>query len=117
MQKHLDDRARNWQQHPTGFTFTLDITAGPSDDFKIAWHMYFADKPALQNLTAEGIEQVWVVWVGLGNGFPALYVHTSRKQVVVQSTDRRVRILPDLVAGTNWRMWREMTGSAAEHPK
>jgi hypothetical protein len=61
MQKHLDDRARNWQHHPTGFTFTLDITGGPSVDFEIAWHMYFADKPALQGLTAEGIEEVWVV--------------------------------------------------------
>ena len=29
MQKHLDDRANNWQQHPTGFTFTLNITRGP----------------------------------------------------------------------------------------
>ena len=102
MQKHLDDRACNWEQHPTGFTFTLDITGGPSIDFEIAWHMYFADKPALQRLTAEGIEQVWVVWVGMGNNFPALYVRTSRKEVVVQSITRRVEVLPELVSSIRW---------------
>ena len=64
--------------------------------------MYFADKPALQRLTAEGIKQVWVVWVGMGNNFPALYVRTSRKEVVVQSTTRRVEILPELVASIRW---------------
>ena len=104
MQKHLDDRARNGQRHPTGFTFTLDITGGHSVDFEVAWHMCFADKPALQHLTAEGVEQVWVVWVGMGNDFPALYVRTSTKEVVVQSTDRRVKILPDLVVSINWRV-------------
>ena len=32
-------------------------------------------------------------------------VRTSRKQgVVVQSNDRRIRILPDLVASINWRV-------------
>ena len=102
MQQHLEDRARNWQHHSTGFTFTLDITGGPSVDFEIAWHMYFADKPALQRLTAEGIEQVWVVWVGMGNNFPALYVRTSRKEVVLQSITRRVEILPELVASIRW---------------
>ena len=102
MQQHLDDRARNWQHHPTGFTFTLDITGGPSVDFKIAWHMYFADKPALQGLTAEGIEEVWVVWVGMEHNCPALYVRTSEREVVVQSAARRVAILPELVASIRW---------------
>ncbi len=104
MQKHLDDRARNWEQHPTGFTFTLDITGGPSVDFEIAWHMYFADKPALQGLTAEVIEEVWVVWVGMEHNCPALYVRTSEKEVVVQSAARRVAILPDLVASIRLSM-------------
>ena len=102
MQKHLDDRARNSEQHPTGFTCTLDITGGPSVDFKIAWHMYFADKPALQGLTAEGIEEVWVVWVGMEHNCPALYVRTSEREVVVQSGARRVEILPELVASIRW---------------
>jgi hypothetical protein len=102
MQQHLDDRARKWEQNPAGFTFTLDITGSPSDDFEIAWHMYFADKPALQGLTAEGIEQVWVVWVGMEHNCPALYVRTSEREVVVQSAARRMEILPELVASIRW---------------
>ena len=102
MQKHLEDRANNWEQHPTGFTFTLNITGGPSVEFATAWHMYFADKPELQRLTSEGIEQVWVVWVGKEHNCPALYVRTRDREVVVQNKDRKIEILPELVNSIRW---------------
>ena len=102
MQKNLDDRANNWQCHPTGLTFTLNITGGPTIDFEPAWHMYFANKPELQHLTAEGIVEVWVVWVGKEFNYPALYVRTSDREVVVQNKDRKIAILPELVDSIRW---------------
>ena len=59
-------------------------------------------KLALQGLTTEGIEEVWVVWVGMERNCPALYVRTSEREVVVQSEARRVAILPELVATIRW---------------
>ncbi len=64
--------------------------------------MYFADRPELQRFTAEGIEEVWVVWVGKEHNNPAIYVRTHDRQVVVQSKDRHIAILPELVDSIRW---------------
>ena len=53
---------------------------------------------------AEGIEEVWVVWVGMGPNCPALYVRTHDREVVVQSLARQVAILPDLLASIRWNV-------------
>ena len=72
--------------------------------------MYFADKPELQRLTAEGIEEVWVVWVGKEHNCPALYVRTHDRQVVAQSKDRQIAILPELVDSIRWDVYRTSQG-------
>ena len=55
-----------------------------------------------RRLTSEGIEQVWVVWVGKEHNCPALYMRTRDRKVVVQNKDRKIEILPELVNSIRW---------------